>query len=84
MRHWTELAVPRKIKEDAARLAPASLWEGSRELRVSRHLPNDFTKGDEFVSALVWNQHQIQGNHLTKAKPRIRTLGFSFLMLLCS
>jgi hypothetical protein len=51
---------------------------------VSRHLPNDFTKSDESASILVWNQHLVQGNRLTKAKPRIWTLEFSFLMLLRS
>jgi hypothetical protein len=77
-----ELAVPRKIVASAARLAPASLREGNRELRVNRHLPNDFTKGDESASTLMWIQHRIQGNRLMKAKPRIWTLEFSFLMLL--
>jgi hypothetical protein len=50
---------------------------------VSCHLPNDFTKGDESASILMWIQYLDQGNHLTKAKPRIWTLEFSFLMLLC-
>jgi hypothetical protein len=55
---------------------------GSRELQVSCHLPNDFKKSDESASALARNQHLNQGNCLTKAKLRIWTLEFSFLMLL--
>jgi hypothetical protein len=71
MRRQTEPVVQRKIRAGAARLVPASLWEESREVRESRHLPNDFMKNNESASALVWNQHPIQGNHLTKVKARI-------------
>jgi hypothetical protein len=67
-----------------AGLAPATLLEESRELRVSHHLPNDFTKGDEATFALGRNQHKIQGNRLTKANLRIWKLEFSFIMLLRS
>jgi hypothetical protein len=83
-RHRTEAAVPREIEAGAAKLTPASPREGSRELRVSHHLLNDFTKGDKPASALVRNQYLIQGNRLKKAKPRIRKLEFSFFMLLRS
>jgi hypothetical protein len=77
-----ELVFLCEIKAGVARLASASLWEGSRETRASHHLPNDFTKSDESASALTRNQHLNQGYHLTKAKSRIWTLEFSFLMLL--
>jgi hypothetical protein len=51
---------------------------------VSRHLPNDFTKGDQSAFTLARNQHLNQGNRLMKAKPRTWTLEFSFFMLLRS
>jgi hypothetical protein len=63
---------------------PASLQEEIREVWESRQLPNDFTKNDKSASALMWNQHLIQGNRLMKAKLRIWTLEYSFFMLLRS
>jgi hypothetical protein len=83
VQHQIEPIVPRKIRAGAGRLIPASLREESREVQESCHLPNDFMKNDEFASILMWNQRPIQGNR-TKAKPRIWTLEFSFLMLLHS
>jgi hypothetical protein len=80
MRHQAKMAVPSKNRAGAARLAPTSLWEGSRELRESRHLPIDFMKSGESASALARNHHLSKGNCPTKAKPRIWTLEFSFLI----
>jgi hypothetical protein len=54
-RHQAKPAVPCEIRASAARLAPASLRKGSRELQVSHHLPNDFTKSGESASALARN-----------------------------
>jgi hypothetical protein len=68
----------------AARLASASLREGSRETRASHHLPINFTKSNKSASAFTRNQHLNQGNHPTKAKARIWTLEFSFRTLLRS
>jgi hypothetical protein len=73
-----------EIKAGEARLASASLWEGSRETRASPHLPNDFTKSKESASTLMRNQHLNQGNRPTKVKPRIWMLEFSFFTLLRS
>jgi hypothetical protein len=67
VRQRTEPAVTCEIRAGVAGLAPATLLEESRELRVSHHLPNDFTKGDKSASALTGNQHLNQGNRLTKA-----------------
>jgi hypothetical protein len=73
-----------EIKVGAARLACTSLREGSRETRVSHHLPNDFTKSNESASALPRHFHQNRGNCLMMAKLRIWTLELSFLTLLHS
>jgi hypothetical protein len=68
VRHQTKPAVPRA---GAARLTPTNLQEGSKEVRVNRYLPNNFTKGDKSAFALAWNHHLNQGNRLMKAKLRI-------------
>jgi hypothetical protein len=69
--HQAELAVPCKIRAGVARLAPTSLREGSRKLRLSHHLPNDFMKSNESAFILARYQHLSQGNRLTKAKMRL-------------
>jgi hypothetical protein len=84
VRHQADQVFSREIRAGAARLVSASLRERSREIRASRHLPNNFTKSNGSASALTRHQHWNQGNRLTMLKLRFHALKFSFLMLLCS